>query len=113
MKACSAGSERFEYKYQRAASGGDISPTAIDEEEEEEREWVAQVEPGVLITFVSLSSGGNDLKRIRFRYSLFVGRTGESGPVLGYCRLVPGPLFDFFILIKKMKLEGLTFVPCK
>lgn len=37
-------------------------------EEDEPKEWVAQVEPGVLITFVSLSQGGNDLKRIRFRY---------------------------------------------
>jgi len=35
------------------------------------REWVAQVEPGVQITFVSLPGGaGNDLKRIRFRLSL-------------------------------------------
>jgi hypothetical protein len=32
------------------------------------REWTAQVEPGVQITFVTLSGGGNDLKRIRFRY---------------------------------------------
>jgi hypothetical protein len=32
------------------------------------REWTAQVEPGVQITFVSLSGGCNDLKRIRFRY---------------------------------------------
>lgn len=37
-------------------------------EEDEPKEWVAQVEPGVLITFVSLPEGGNDLKRIRFRY---------------------------------------------
>jgi hypothetical protein len=37
-------------------------------EEDEPKEWVAQVEPGVLITFVSLPDGGNDLKRIRFRY---------------------------------------------
>lgn len=35
--------------------------------EEDAKEWVAQVEPGVLITFVSLPQGGNDLKRIRFR----------------------------------------------
>jgi hypothetical protein len=35
----------------------------------EAREWVAQVEPGVQITFVSLPGGaGNDLKRIRFRF---------------------------------------------
>ncbi|GFQ00605.1 protein brevis radix-like 3 [Phtheirospermum japonicum] len=33
-------------------------------EEDEPKEWVAQVEPGVLITFVSLPQGGNDLKRI-------------------------------------------------
>jgi hypothetical protein len=32
------------------------------------REWTAQVEPGVQITFVTLSGGCNDLKRIRFRY---------------------------------------------
>lgn len=41
-------------------------------EEDEPKEWVAQVEPGVLITFVSLPQGGNDLKRIRFRYTLFL-----------------------------------------
>ena len=40
------------------------------EDEEEPKEWVAQVEPGVLITFVSLPRGGNHLKRIRFRYVL-------------------------------------------
>ena len=39
-------------------------------EEDEPKEWIAQVEPGVLITFVSLPQGGNDLKRIRFRYLL-------------------------------------------
>ena len=32
------------------------------------REWTAQVEPGVQITFVSTAGGaGNDIKRIRFR----------------------------------------------
>ncbi|XP_062199777.1 protein Brevis radix-like 1 [Phragmites australis] len=35
------------------------------------KEWVAQVEPGVLITFVSLAQGGNDLKRIRFSREMF------------------------------------------
>ena len=34
-------------------------------EEDEPKEWVAQVELGVLITFVSLPQGGNDLKRIQ------------------------------------------------
>ncbi|XP_061354330.1 protein Brevis radix-like 1 [Gastrolobium bilobum] len=31
-------------------------------------EWIAQMEPGVHITVVSLPTGGNDLKRIRFWY---------------------------------------------
>jgi Transcription factor regulating root and shoot growth via Pin3 len=46
------------------------APSELLEEEEEEaegKEWVAQVEPGVLITFVALPRGGNDLRRIRFR----------------------------------------------
>ncbi|KAK8629029.1 hypothetical protein V6N13_077888 [Hibiscus sabdariffa] len=40
-------------------------------EEDEPKEWVAQVEPGVLITFFSLPEGGNDLKRIRFSREMF------------------------------------------
>ncbi|KAE9602482.1 putative Galactose-binding domain, brevis radix (BRX) domain-containing protein [Lupinus albus] len=40
-------------------------------EEKEPEEWVAQVEPGVLITFVSLPRGGNDLKSIRFSLDMF------------------------------------------
>ncbi|CAN8269366.1 unnamed protein product [Cochlearia groenlandica] len=59
-------------------SGRTESTTFMDEEEEEEeeekdepKEWVAQVEPGVLITFVSLPQGGNDLKRIRFSREMF------------------------------------------
>ncbi|KAG6389663.1 hypothetical protein SASPL_151135 [Salvia splendens] len=54
--------------------GGTISTPAWDfpsqvvlEDEEGPKEWTAQVEPGVQITFVSLPRGGNDLKRIRFR----------------------------------------------
>ncbi|KAG8066113.1 hypothetical protein GUJ93_ZPchr0004g38456 [Zizania palustris] len=35
------------------------------------REWTAQVEPGVQITFVTLAGGGNDLKRIRFSRESF------------------------------------------
>ncbi|KAI3823774.1 hypothetical protein L1987_05215 [Smallanthus sonchifolius] len=34
-------------------------------------EWMAQVERGVQITFVSLPNGGNDLKRIRFDREIF------------------------------------------
>ncbi|KAJ8504533.1 hypothetical protein OPV22_005419 [Ensete ventricosum] len=42
------------------------------EEEGEPKEWMAQVEPGVHITFVSLPGGaGNDLKRIRFSREMF------------------------------------------
>ncbi|KAL5158426.1 Protein Brevis radix-like 4 [Glycine soja] len=41
------------------------------EDEEEPKEWVAQVEPGVLISFVSLPRGGNHLKRIRFSREIF------------------------------------------
>ncbi|KAK1288849.1 Protein Brevis radix-like 3 [Acorus calamus] len=57
-------------------SGRSVSATAEmfteeGEEVEEGREWVAQVEPGVLITFVSVARGGNDLKRIRFRREMF------------------------------------------
>ncbi|TKY58480.1 BREVIS RADIX [Spatholobus suberectus] len=56
--------------------GGDRTPRGRDsssvcdvvlEDEDEPKEWMAQVEPGVHITFVSLPNGGNDLKRIRFR----------------------------------------------
>ncbi|KAK4374074.1 hypothetical protein RND71_004751 [Anisodus tanguticus] len=41
------------------------------EDEQEAKEWTAQVEPGIQITFGSLPHGGNELKRIRFRY-LFI-----------------------------------------
>ncbi|CAI9759511.1 unnamed protein product [Fraxinus pennsylvanica] len=40
-------------------------------ENDEAKEWMAQVEPGVQITFVSLPRGGNDLKRIRFSREMF------------------------------------------
>lgn len=60
-----------------AFGGGDRTPGGISisgqsgevvlEDEDEPKEWTAQVEPGVQITFVSLPRGGNDLKRIRFR----------------------------------------------
>ncbi|KAH7433104.1 hypothetical protein KP509_07G055100 [Ceratopteris richardii] len=36
-----------------------------------EMEWVAQIEPGVLITFLALEDGRNDLKRIRFSREMF------------------------------------------
>ncbi|CAN4100070.1 unnamed protein product [Withania somnifera] len=92
-------SERFHYSYKRTGgsnstprvwgkemkdrltvlSSGESTPVSVsgrsesvvDMEEDESKEWVAQVEPGVLITFVSLPEGGNDLKRIRFSRELF------------------------------------------
>ncbi|KAL3497973.1 hypothetical protein ACH5RR_040705 [Cinchona calisaya] len=58
------------------AFGGDRTPGAqsvdvVLEDEDEPQEWMAQVEPGVQITFVSLPNGGNDLKRIRFSREMF------------------------------------------
>ncbi|KAI3782771.1 hypothetical protein L2E82_12827 [Cichorium intybus] len=53
-----------------SASGRRPDPIVL-EEESEPKEWIAQVEPGVLITFVSLPRGGNDLKRIRFSREMF------------------------------------------
>ncbi|KAF4359404.1 hypothetical protein CsatB_003502 [Cannabis sativa] len=54
--------------------GVSVSAQSCDvvlEDEEEPKEWMAQVEPGVHITFVSLPNGGNDLKRIRFSREMF------------------------------------------
>ncbi|XP_028070681.1 protein Brevis radix-like 3 [Camellia sinensis] len=48
------------------ASGSGRTESVVFMEEDEPKEWVAQVEPGVRITVVSLPQGGNDLKRIRF-----------------------------------------------
>ncbi|KAL8119950.1 protein Brevis radix-like 4 [Apium graveolens] len=53
-----------------SASGRRVEPVVLVEENEP-KEWVAQVEPGVLITFVSLPRGGNHLKRIRFSREIF------------------------------------------
>ncbi|GMH13747.1 hypothetical protein Nepgr_015588 [Nepenthes gracilis] len=54
-----------------SASGRRVVEPVVLVEETEPKEWVAQVEPGVQITFVSLPRGGNDLKRIRFSRDLF------------------------------------------
>ncbi|KAJ8557751.1 hypothetical protein K7X08_004517 [Anisodus acutangulus] len=89
--------ERFHYSYKRTnstprvwgkemkgrlkvLSSGESTPVSVSgrsesvigmEDDDASKEWVAQVEPGVLITFVSLPDGGNDLKRIRFSRELF------------------------------------------
>ncbi|XP_058227273.1 protein Brevis radix-like 2 [Rhododendron vialii] len=63
----------------KGLSSGENTPASVSGrtesvvfmEEDEPKEWVAQVEPGVLITFVSLPQGGNDLKRIRFSREMF------------------------------------------
>ncbi|XP_047322592.1 protein Brevis radix-like 4 [Impatiens glandulifera] len=52
------------------SSGRRVDPVVFIEESEP-KEWVAQVEPGVLITFLSMPRGGNDLKRIRFSREMF------------------------------------------
>ncbi|KAK4490841.1 hypothetical protein RD792_001556 [Penstemon davidsonii] len=51
-----------------SAQSGDV---VTGDHEDEQKEWIAQVEPGVQITFVSLPRGGNDLKRIRFSREMF------------------------------------------
>lgn len=105
-----SGSERFLYSYRRACAGGRsygstpvfrglssdegtplergrtqlAAAVAASFMEEEPRDWVAQVEPGVLITFLSLPQGGNDLKRIRFRYFVqysFCPTGGDYNPL--------------------------------
>ncbi|XP_019198761.1 PREDICTED: protein Brevis radix-like 2 [Ipomoea nil] len=53
------------------ASASGRTESVVFTEDDEAKEWVAQVEPGVLITFVSLPQGGNDLKRIQFSREMF------------------------------------------
>ncbi|GAB2269149.1 Protein Brevis radix-like 2 [Dionaea muscipula] len=63
----------------KGLSSGEGTPVSISGrsesvvlvEDDKPKEWVAQVEPGVLITFVSIPHGGNELKRIRFSRELF------------------------------------------
>ncbi|KAL6843780.1 hypothetical protein ACP4OV_026351 [Aristida adscensionis] len=50
------------------AAGDEV---AVAEDAAVPREWTAQVEPGVQITFITLHGGGNDLKRIRFSREMF------------------------------------------
>uniref|UniRef100_A0A7N0TMD1 BRX domain-containing protein n=1 Tax=Kalanchoe fedtschenkoi TaxID=63787 RepID=A0A7N0TMD1_KALFE len=74
-------SDRFKWSYRHHRSlrlkskgemgGGSSSRATVFVEESEPKEWVAQVEPGVLITFVSLVGGGNHLNRIRFSKEMF------------------------------------------
>ncbi|XP_076943925.1 protein Brevis radix-like 4 [Bidens hawaiensis] len=70
LKGISVGGDVSVGTLSASASGRRPDPIVL-EEESEPKEWVAQVEPGVLITFVSLPRGGNDLKRIRFSREMF------------------------------------------
>ena len=69
-----------------SASGRRVDPVVFVEESER-KEWVAQVEPGVLITFLSLPRGGNDLKQIKFRYPWVILR-GVGGVLIGWGDLI-------------------------
>ncbi|XP_050377557.1 protein BREVIS RADIX [Argentina anserina] len=67
---------RSDSRFTRPYGGGgdqtrDSTCEVVLEDEDEPKEWMAQVEPGVHITFVSLPNGGNDLKRIRFSREMF------------------------------------------
>ncbi|KAE8659569.1 Protein Brevis radix-like 2 [Hibiscus syriacus] len=72
--------------------------SAVFMEEDEPKEWVAQVEPGVLITFVSLPEGGNDLKQIRFSLDAFLALEFniEVDPYVGLLWIDPLGIIAFF-----------------
>ncbi|WOL16642.1 protein BREVIS RADIX-like [Canna indica] len=66
------GCSRYGGKWIPQEVGDGEDEIVLLEEEGEPREWMAQVEPGVHITFLSLPGGaGNDLKRIRFSREIF------------------------------------------
>lgn len=124
-----AESDRFRWSYRRTGSSSSTTPRTWGKEmearlkgissgeatpksmsrrradpivyvlENEPKEWVAQVEPGVLITFVSLPRGGNDLKRIRFRYA-FLSQLHIYGPytylILSFNRTVNKRLLCYY-----------------
>ncbi|MFS7981028.1 putative brevis radix (BRX) domain, transcription factor BREVIS RADIX domain-containing protein [Helianthus anomalus] len=76
--------KEMEARLKGLSSGGSTPASYSDRiesikfvEEDEVKEWVAQVEPGVLITFHSLPQGGNDLKRIRFSREMFNKRQAQ------------------------------------
>lgn len=87
---------RSDSRFTRAYGGGDRTPGGASYaqscdvvlDEDEPKEWMAQVEPGVHITFVSLPNGGNDLKRIRFRYGNDYCRKKKLVSVQSNCTLV-------------------------
>ncbi|KAL6335195.1 hypothetical protein AAG906_029423 [Vitis piasezkii] len=70
-KEMEARSKRLSSGEGTPASVSGRAESVVFMEEDEPKEWIAQVEPGVLITFVSMPQGGNDLKRIRFSREIF------------------------------------------
>ncbi|XP_071716293.1 protein Brevis radix-like 2 [Rutidosis leptorrhynchoides] len=89
QRTCNATTPRvwgkeMEARLKGLSSGGSTPASHSDRiesvkfiEEDELKEWVAQVEPGVLITFHSLPQGANDLKRIRFSREMFNKRQAQ------------------------------------
>ncbi|KAG0473055.1 hypothetical protein HPP92_014912 [Vanilla planifolia] len=59
-----------------------------EEEEEEEEEWVAEPEPGVLITLVPLGDEGNFIKKIRFSVERFDAMEAQKWWSENYDRLM-------------------------
>ncbi|WVZ86077.1 hypothetical protein U9M48_032918 [Paspalum notatum var. saurae] len=51
--------------------GADREEEEVEDEEESDREWAAEPEPGVLMTLVSRGDGTNRLRRIRFSEEYF------------------------------------------
>ncbi|KAG6528346.1 hypothetical protein ZIOFF_010500 [Zingiber officinale] len=94
LKAISS-AERTPSVSGRTEASSEAASAFLEDGQDEPKEWVAQVEPGVLITFLSLPQGGNDLKRIRFRYSLSLP-TLFSALISGTARL-PGPVTAFLL----------------
>ncbi|KAJ8774239.1 hypothetical protein K2173_009670 [Erythroxylum novogranatense] len=62
---------RFSGLFSGDQTTGGVDSCVVLEHEDVPKEWMAQVEPGVHITFVSLPNGGNDLRRIRFSRDMF------------------------------------------
>ncbi|GLJ56110.1 hypothetical protein SUGI_1204530 [Cryptomeria japonica] len=52
-------------------------PMEGEEPDDECKEWISHVEPGVIITLISLEGGENQLKRIRFSRELFNKRQAQ------------------------------------
>lgn len=49
---------------------GELS-VSVSNASDQEREWVEEDEPGVYVTIRVLPGGSRELRRIRFRYSIF------------------------------------------